>query len=65
MHHHSEKDEFDPHGHLFLLYFKENSRISPLFLHPYFFTHIDFQIIIFGFSLSQAHDYNRGGNNRA
>ncbi len=39
MHHQSEKDEFNPHGRLFLLYFKENSRINPLFLHIYFYTY--------------------------
>lgn len=64
MHHHSEKDEFEPHGLLFLLYIKENSRINP-FVFTHLFLHIDYQIIIFSFSLSQAHDYNKGENKRA
>jgi len=39
MHHHSEKDEFEPHGLLFLLYIKENSRINHFVLHIYFYTY--------------------------
>lgn len=47
MHHHSEKDEFEPHGLLFLLYIKENSRIN-----PFVFTHLFLHILTFKYLFS-------------
>lgn len=61
MHHCIVMDEFDPHGHLFLLCIKEKQQDYFSVL-TFVLAHMDFQIIIFCL-LSQPLGFNRWGIN--